>query len=220
MHPLLGPGDSNTNTEEQIQGTEEANSVKVTKIIQDAVIWSMGAGLIPLPLMDVAAVTAIQMDMIRKICSLYGQDFSEMQAKAWVSTLGGSISSRLVAESAKLLPGVGTVMGGVTMSILSGAVTYGVGRVFVKHFESGGTLMNFDPEKFKSYFKEQLEVGKEFVLRLRRKQSSPKEEDKKEINKEEELISKLRQLGELRSAGIISEEEFQNIKQKLFSQFS
>jgi hypothetical protein len=32
------------------------------------------------------------------------------------------------------------------------ASTVAVGRVFLQHFEAGGTLLDFDPEKMKSYF--------------------------------------------------------------------
>ena len=34
-------------------------------IIKSHVVWAMGGGLIPVPLFDIAAVTAIQMDMLR-----------------------------------------------------------------------------------------------------------------------------------------------------------
>jgi uncharacterized protein (DUF697 family) len=178
----------------------------------------MGAGLIPLPLLDVAAVSAIQMDMVRKICNIYGQNFSEMQAKAWVSALGGSVSSRLFAEGAKLIPGVGQILGGLAMSALSGASTYGIGKVFCKHFEGGGNLMNFEPEKFRTYFIEQLSIGKEYVKKLKNKQKMARKDFTQPLNKNEEFIMKLRELGELKATGIISEAEFQALKLKLLSQ--
>jgi hypothetical protein len=36
------------------------------------------------------------------------------------------------------------------------ALTYAIGRVFIHHFELGGTLLNFDADKLRSYFREQL----------------------------------------------------------------
>jgi hypothetical protein len=42
-------------------------------------------------------------------------------------------------------------------------VTYAIGRVFVQHYEMGGTLLDFDPDKTKAFFAEQFRVGKEYV---------------------------------------------------------
>jgi hypothetical protein len=38
------------------------------------------------------------------------------------------------------------------MSIIGGASTYALGKVFIQHFESGGTFLDFDPEKVKEHF--------------------------------------------------------------------
>ena len=46
------------------------------------------------------------------------------------------------------------------MPALAGASTYAVGKVFVQHFESGGTFLNFDPEDVRDYYAEQFEKGK------------------------------------------------------------
>jgi uncharacterized protein (DUF697 family) len=221
MYPLPDPtfSEQNTNPTPNENGGENSPATLCRKIIQDAVIWSMGAGLIPLPLMDVAAVSAIQMDMVRKICNIYGQNFSEVQAKAWVSALGGSVSSRLFAEGAKLIPGVGQVLGGLAMSALSGASTYGIGKVFCKHFEGGGNLMNFDPAKFRTYFIEQLKIGKEYVVKLKNKQKTSKKDFTQPPGNNQKLVMKLRELSELKALGIISEAEFDALKLKLLSQF-
>jgi hypothetical protein len=37
--------------------------------------------------------------------------------------------------------------------------TYAIGKVFVKHFESGGTLLNFNVDKVKDYYNEQFKKG-------------------------------------------------------------
>src|SRR4051812_47831293 len=43
--------------------TMAADPARAQKIVRDHVLWSIGAGLVPIPLMDVAAVTAIQNEM-------------------------------------------------------------------------------------------------------------------------------------------------------------
>jgi len=39
--------------------------------------------------------------------------------------------------------------------------------VFVQHFESGGTFLDLDPDKVKSYFSEQFAKGKKVVADLK-----------------------------------------------------
>jgi len=43
------------------------------------------------------------------------------------------------------------------MPVYSAGVTWVIGRVFMKHFESGGTLLDFDPPDYKEFIKVQQE---------------------------------------------------------------
>ena len=60
------------------------------------------------------------------------------------------------ASVVKAIPLLGTLVGGVSWLALAGASTYAVGKVFIQHFESGGTLLTLDPEKVMDYYREQL----------------------------------------------------------------
>jgi len=95
-------------------------------------IWSMGAGFIPVPIADLFAVSAIQLDMIRQLCKVYDIDFKETEGKAIITALTGSGLARLGARAIKFIPGVGSILGGVTLAILSGASSYAIGEVFKK----------------------------------------------------------------------------------------
>ena len=44
-------------------------------------------------------------------------------------------------------------------SAFGGATTYAVGKVFIQHFEMGGTLLNFNPDEVRKYFQEQYQQG-------------------------------------------------------------
>lgn len=174
-------------------------------------IWSMGAGFIPVPIADFFAVSAIQLDMIRQLCKLYEVDFKERQGKALVTSLTGSGLARLGARAVKFIPGVGSVLGGITMAVLSGASSFALGQVFIKHFETGGTILDFDVDRLKKYYNEMFEKGKEVAQDLQRQQQGNREQKKHE--KEEALaadvVEKLKSLAELKSQGVITEEEFQ-----------
>ncbi|HPG08057.1 MAG TPA: DUF697 domain-containing protein [Saprospiraceae bacterium] len=188
-------------------------------IIRNHMIWSMGAGFIPVPIADFFAVSAIQLDMIRQLCKLYEVDFKERQGKALVTSLTGSGLARLGARAVKFIPGVGSVLGGITMAVLSGASSFALGQVFIKHFETGGTILDFDVDRLKKYYNEMFEKGKEVAQDLQRQQQGNREQKKHE--KEEALaadvVEKLKSLAELKSQGVITEEEFQKMKERLIN---
>lgn len=129
-------------------------------IVRNHLIWATAAGLIPIPLLGIGAVTAIQLDMLKKLSNSYEQDYSESSGKAWVAALAGSTGARIGAEALKLIPGVGSVVGGITSAVLSGATTYAIGHVFIRHFENGGTIVDFSPSDYKAYYDEKFEEGK------------------------------------------------------------
>ena len=46
----------------------------------------------------------------------------------------------------------GTIASGVSTAVFAGASTFAVGKVFIEHFESGGTFLTFDPERVLEYY--------------------------------------------------------------------
>ena len=47
------------------------------EVIKNHVLISMGAGLVPIPILDIAAVTAVQIDMLKQLARVYDVSFSE-----------------------------------------------------------------------------------------------------------------------------------------------
>ena len=215
-------------------------------IVRNHVVWSMGAGMIPVLIADIFAVSAIQLDMIRQMSKLYDVEFNELQGKAIVSSLTGSTVARLAARSVmKLLPGVGSMIGGVAVSVFAGASTYALGEVFKKHFESGGTILDFDPDRVKQMYKEKFEKGKTvakewkeetagtepaaggFKIKDEPVNEAPKAAATKAAPKKEEapappspeptkdIIDKLKDLAALKKAKAITDTEYKKLKKKL-----
>ncbi len=190
----------------------------VDSVIKNHMIWSMGAGLIPVPIADFFAVSAIQLDMIRQMCKLYSLDFKESEGKAIITSLTGSGLARMGAKAmVKFIPGVGSVLGGITMAVLSGASSYALGEVFKKHFETGGTFLDFDPERLKKYYNEKFEKGKKVAREMKEKRDKTEKMIKKTAKKQDSgnIVEKLKELGELKKEGLISEDEFEKMKKKL-----
>ncbi len=134
-------------------------------IIRNHSVWSLGAGAIPLALADLAAVSAVQVDMIRSLCEVYDVDFSATKGKALVSSLTSAAIARIGAASiVKLVPIAGTLVGSVTGGVLAGASSYALGTAFKTHLSSGGTILDLDPERLKKVYRDQFEKGKEKVM--------------------------------------------------------
>jgi uncharacterized protein (DUF697 family) len=132
--------------------------------------YTMGAiavGFVPVPLADMAALSAIQLKMIHSIANIYDVPFSKNIVKSIIgSTLGGSVAVTLalpVASFVKLVPIIGQTSGMLSTAAIGAASTYAVGKVFAEHFESGGTFLDFDEEKAREHFKAMYEEGKAFV---------------------------------------------------------
>jgi len=187
-------------------------------IVRNHIIWSMGAGLIPVPIVDFFAVSGIQLDMIRQLCKLYDQDFKESEGKAIITSLTGSGLARMGAKAMiKFIPGIGSVIGGVTMAVLSGASSYALGEVFKKHFETGGTFLDFDVKRIKKMYNEKFEKGKKVAEQYQKEQEKKRAavDQVMEGKTSGKLVDKLRELAELRKEGLISEEEYTAMKKKL-----
>lgn len=150
-------------------------------IIRRDVLWSLGAGLVPLPIADIAAVTAVDLKMLKELSELYGVKFSEGIAKKIAYTLLSSVGilglgSMVCGSLSKLIPVVGHALGIVSVPLLVGAFTHALGQVLVMHFEAGGTLLDFDPEAMRTYFKQEFEKAKQTVSQLQtaKAETSPK----------------------------------------------
>ncbi len=192
--------------------TEEANS-----IVKNHMMWSMGAGFIPIPVADVFAVSAIQLDMIRQLCNLYEVSYKDTEGKAVISALTGSVLARVGARAIKFIPGVGTVIGGVTLAVLSGASTYALGEVFKKHFETGGTFLDFDPSRLKKMYDEMFEKGKTYASKIKNEQAKAGVEIRKGEGPDQvtDPVERLKDLARLKEEGLLSDKEFKLLKKRI-----
>ncbi len=137
-------------------------------VIRNHVLFSMASGAIPVALADLAAVSAVQLDMVRNLCEVYGVDFSTKRGKALVTSITTAALARAGAASlVKLVPVAGTLIGSVTGGVLAGASSYGLGQAFKTHLSAGGTFLDLDVDRLKRIYREQFEKGKETVKQWR-----------------------------------------------------
>ena len=196
-----------TAQEEPASGSPELNrerSERADRIIRSHTLWGMGAGLIPVPMFDVLAVSAIQIDMLKQLAEAYESDFTENLGKTFVTALTGGTFARVGASLIKAVPGVGTLVGGASMSVLSGASTYAVGQVAKRQYETGGNLVDIDLNSARERYDEALERGKRVVGDL---------EDRE--NESKDVYSSLERLSDLKQKGVITDEEFEAKKREM-----
>ena len=180
------------------------------EIVKTHLLLAVGGGLIPLPFVDFAAVTGVQVNMVRSLSKLYGKDFNEQIGKSLVTALVGTSLARMAASAVKTIPLLGSILGTATQAVLSGASTYAVGQVFIHHFDKGGSLSDFSPEDLKEKYKAEFERGKEFSIRAEKEQKSS-------MQSKEDIFNALEKLSSLKEKGIVSEEEYQAQKAKLLA---
>ncbi|AFM02926.1 uncharacterized protein associated with GTPases [Bernardetia litoralis DSM 6794] len=140
---------------------------RADKVVENSVVWAMSAALIPIPLADMIAVTVIQADMVRRLAEINGVEANNANIESWLGTLSGGVLSKLGAQALKLIPGWGSIAGGVGMAVLSGASTYAAGKTFAKHFKEGGDLEDFDADAVKEFYDEQLIKGRDFAKQMK-----------------------------------------------------
>ena len=130
---------------------------RAMKVVERFALWSGAAGLIPVPFVDLAAVGGVQLQMLRKISQIYGVPFSENRGKALIASFAGSMipaSSGMGAASLiKGVPLLGTAVSALAMPTLSVGAAYAIGRAFIQHFETGGTLLDFSPPDYHEFLK-------------------------------------------------------------------
>ena len=158
-------------TEREIAVTEkEEKALKTTK---NYMWWSMGASLLPIPWVDLAAVAGVQLRMLAEISKIYDVPFQKNRGKAAIASLVGFVLPHALAYGAigsllKAVPVVGVLSGPPAMALFCGGYTWALGRVFIQHFESGGTFLNFHPDEVKDYFRAQFEEGKTMAAAMKR----------------------------------------------------
>jgi uncharacterized protein (DUF697 family) len=143
----------------------ETNEQKALKLTRRYSLWSMGGGLIPIIGLDLVAIVAAQIKMVHEMSKIYGVEFKENRAKSIVTSLIGSlgivpIGTGLFFSALKLIPFVGSLAATVALPVSAGGITYATGKVFILHFESGGTFLDFNAEKMKKAYRAMFDEGK------------------------------------------------------------
>jgi uncharacterized protein (DUF697 family) len=145
--------------------TDAERDELASQLVDRLSLWSGAAGLIPVPFVDMVAVGGVQLHMLRRLSEIYGVPFSENRGKSVLASIAGAVIPASTATTTaigvgsfmKALPGLGTAIGALTMPVVSAGATWIIGKVFMQHFASGGTLLDFNPPDYREFIKAQRE---------------------------------------------------------------
>lgn len=189
--------------------SSEAHDLAANNIVKNHVIASLAMGLVPVPMFDLAALVTTQMNMLRSLGDHYGLPGSETDTKTLITSLiSGSLPVLGVvglSSFAKLIPGIGTLVGSASLSVSAGAVTYAVGQTFIMHFEAGGTMDDFEPKQAQDFFKREFDKGKQFVRDIRDEINPPMEDDEETTAVNGEELTTKGPSAESRATGTVSD---------------
>lgn len=172
---------------------KELRRQRAEQIINTNVIISCGCGAIPIGLLDIAATTGIQLNMLSKLCSVYDIEYNKEFTKGLIFSLAGSIAKRTIASTIKSVPFVGSFIGGISQAFLSAASTYALGHAFIKYMELNQTaksITEFNTNLFKDNFTEFMQQ-KDKVVRFVKSQIGLSSTESDKTNTQEQKIYKL-----------------------------
>jgi uncharacterized protein (DUF697 family) len=160
------------------EATKEIAALKADNIIKSHIIMAMSAGLVPSPVVDMLAVTLIEVNMIAELAAAYHFPIPHrlVTIKVLISLAGGIGPAYLSVKfhsMLKALPLVGHAIYVGALSLSGGISVYAVGKIFQKHFESGGTFLSSENTVLRHYFVEKQAEGKRVVPGLIAGASSP-----------------------------------------------
>jgi len=116
-------------------------------IVERYANWSAVGGVIPVPLANAAAITALLVRMIKSLSTLYEVPFEKNRTRAaMIGLMGGVLPTGFATIAASTLtyfvPGYGLFSLAVS-SMTSSAYARSIGQLYIEHFENGATHIDF-----------------------------------------------------------------------------
>ena len=120
------------------------------RVMQRAAMLSGLTGLEPVPLLDIPFQIYIQLQMVLRLASIYGQPLNDRYSREMLATMVGGVALRYGGQQLlKIIPFLGWLASGA----LAGGGTWVIGRLAVEYFENGRRvrpdLTGFRPTPFR-----------------------------------------------------------------------
>lgn len=179
--------------------SDEERNAAVRDVVNACSIAGAAVAVQPIPLVDVALLSPIQITMVQGIARIYGHSLDKKAVIEILSTFGASlVAQSAIMAAAKLIP----FLGWAVSASMAYALTFAVGEVSDHYFKNGRGVSSSELKDMFSRVYEQKKAEK---------QASAK--------KNTTLKDKLQQLNEAYENELLTEEEYERKKEKLLEDF-
>jgi len=144
------------------------------EIIRKHMKYAVMGGSIPAPVIDLAAVSAVHLAMLKELAANYGATFDARSARAFMTSVSGALAgltaARVAVSLMKILPGVGWTTGSAAQAVITGATTFALGRLVRRLFRENRPLdelaVSTATEELMSYFEDGKDAAAAILKRL------------------------------------------------------
>ncbi len=179
--------------------SEDERNVAARELVSAASIAGAAVSIQPLPLLDTALLVPLHVALVRAIGKIHGYSLDTKAVLELLSSFGASLVAQHVVRSAvRLVPGFGLVVG----ASMGYALTYAIGEVSDHYFRSGRGIPNGELREMfgRSYDKKRAEKAAAHA-------------------DNRNLRTRLEQLKDAFAAGLLTEDEFGQMKESILAAF-
>lgn len=145
------------------------------EIIRKHMKYAVMGGSIPAPIIDLAAVGAVHLAMLKELADNYGAAFDARSARAFTTSVSGALAgltaARVAVSLMKILPGVGWTAGSAAQAVVTGASTFALGRLVKRLFRENRPLdelaVSTATDELMSYFEAGKDAAADAIRRLK-----------------------------------------------------
>ncbi len=179
--------DQNETQNEMITEIETMEK-KAMVVVTSSTAAAASVGLLPIPLADSITLIGIQVGMMVGINAVFKIDLKKDVIKSLIfGALGvsgvGTIGRAIFSSLVKVIPGVGSITGGILASVIGGTLTLSLGKAYIEVCKllKQGSLdlsdMNSVKETFKGIYKKEVKTAsnKEYAEQMAREAKKNKE---------------------------------------------
>ena len=156
---------------------EYIKSICIYEVLSAATLAGLAGALDVFPCTDIPIIYGIEILMIISIAACFGVKIDEKKAKELFKTLGASLGTTgvigvicyIIATALRLIPGVGTIIGGIINASVASAGAFSIGKLCIEYFSKifGKTHVNIFLNERAEACNKGIEFFNEFKIKLK-----------------------------------------------------
>ncbi len=179
--------------------TDDERTEAVREVIGACSVAAAAVAIQPIPLLDAALITPIQIVMVQAIGRVHGHALDRKAVLEILTTLGASlVAQNAMMAAAKCIP----VLGWLVAVSMAFALTWAIGEVSDHYFRCGRGV---EPAELRAMFREVY--------------TDKRAEKQRQHRHDRDLKRKLDLLQQMLEEGLIDEDEYQARKEDLLAEF-